>query len=80
MSGVVVPFSVPGKLPAGPASVRRAHGLQRLLGLVATWMARNRERRRFAIELAAMPDHTLADFRLTRDEARAAVTKPFWRA
>ncbi|MGJ5093682.1 DUF1127 domain-containing protein [Bradyrhizobium oligotrophicum] len=44
------------------------------------WLARLRERRRFARELPWLADEVLEDYGMTRDEARRLCRRPFWRA
>lgn len=46
--------------------------------LLQVWWKRWSERQRFAQELACMPDEALADFSMTRQEARRACRRPFW--
>jgi len=54
----------------GTASPRRARGR----GLIATWIARSRDRRR----LAEMDERLLADIGLDPVQARAEANKPWW--
>lgn len=50
--------------------------LMRILGLMAAWHERSRQRR----ELMAMPDHLLKDMGTTREELYQEARKPFWQA
>ena len=58
-----------------PGSSIRAFSL-RLLGVLATWRERQRER----AQLAAMYDRDLRDIGISRVDARRAIVKPIWRA
>jgi uncharacterized protein YjiS (DUF1127 family) len=60
----------PSRQPAGLASLRR---------LLATWSQRRRFRRDL-VEMAKTNLHMIEDIGLTRQQAEAEVTKPFWRA
>jgi len=51
-----------------------------IVTLIRTWHRRHQERQAFGRELHAMPDETLADFGLTRERAKAEVSKPFWKS
>ncbi len=60
--------------PAAPTYVRyliRRSWLQ----VIATWIARSRQRR----DLADLSDHLLKDIGLTRAQAAREAAKPFWR-
>ncbi len=48
--------------------------------LMRTWWLRFNERRRMQRDLPTFPDEMLEDFGLTRDEAKALSTRPFWKA
>ena len=47
--------------------------------ILRVWRARWEERRLFARELTFLPDETLKDFGMTRDEAYEQSHRPFWR-
>jgi uncharacterized protein YjiS (DUF1127 family) len=55
---------------------RRQHLLIRALDTLETWSERTRRRR----ELMRLDDHLLRDIGITRADAIAEASKPFWRA
>jgi uncharacterized protein YjiS (DUF1127 family) len=63
------------RTPNRPVSVASAGRLAgHLLGLVATWLQRSRERQ----QLRTLDDHALADLGLSRDQIMHEVDKHFW--
>ncbi|WP_257164839.1 DUF1127 domain-containing protein [Bradyrhizobium sp. SRS-191] len=50
------------------------------VSLLRLWWTRWHERRRFARELPWMADEVLADYGVTRAQARQMCRRPFWRA
>ncbi|ABQ36130.1 hypothetical protein BBta_4064 [Bradyrhizobium sp. BTAi1] len=58
----------------------RSHAESKPTPLLRLWWKRWRERHRFARELPWIADEVLADYGLTRDEARRLCRRPFWRA
>jgi uncharacterized protein YjiS (DUF1127 family) len=55
---------------------RRQHVLMRALDTLQTWSERIRQRR----ELMRFDDHLLRDIGITRADAIAEASKPFWQA
>ena len=49
-------------------------------GLLALWHRRWRTRRAMARDMRTFNDAMFEDFATTREEARAEVAKPFWKA
>ena len=65
----------PFHAPAATGLFGRARPQTRAGRAVSNWLARRRSRR----TLAVLDAHLLRDLGLTRDEAHAEATKPFWR-
>jgi uncharacterized protein YjiS (DUF1127 family) len=77
--------SVPAKLAANVnAFVKSAHKDestgQAAASMLRIWWSRWLERHRFSRALPGMADEVLADYGLTREEARKLCRRPFWRA
>lgn len=53
--------------------------LGRILGLMAAWHERSRQRRECR-ELLAMPDYLLDDMGVAREDLYQEARKPFWKA